>query len=204
MARSEGMFRLEGCSYVAIDPTHVGDPPIEKHLAWLDLDQGYTPANSYQSAAAYRRAGHDQHADRVLVAKQRARRATLPRGRRIVDWLLDSTVAYGTRPWRAAVMLLFWIVTTSVIYTIIGGDAMTATSDNAPKLPTRAVRGRHHDSCPGLWTQSMVAPREHTNRNADCPFRSRWMATVHCHSHWANGISADETDGQPSPLRHPP
>ncbi|MFJ9243469.1 oxidoreductase [Streptomyces sp. NPDC101776] len=75
-------------------------------VAWIRRSPGYNPQPYEQLASWYRKAGHDDEARRVLLARQRHRRQTLPWAARAWGHLLDMTVGYGYRPWLAGVWLL--------------------------------------------------------------------------------------------------
>ncbi|MFJ6656425.1 oxidoreductase [Streptomyces sp. NPDC091377] len=77
-----------------------------RRVAWIRRGRGYSPQPYEQLAGWYRTAGHDDDARRVLLAKQRHRRRTLPPAARVWGHLLDATVGYGYRPWLAGVWLL--------------------------------------------------------------------------------------------------
>ncbi|MEU7406052.1 oxidoreductase [Streptomyces sp. NPDC044948] len=79
---------------------------VAGRVAWVRRSPGYNPQPYEQLASWYRRAGHDDDARRVLLAKQRHRRRTLPWVARMWGNLLDATVGYGYRPWLAGVWLL--------------------------------------------------------------------------------------------------
>jgi hypothetical protein len=75
---------------------------VADRLAWLARDAaGYQPQPFEHLAAAYRRLGLDGEARRVLLAKQRARRRTLPAIARAWGVVQDAAVGYGYRPERA-------------------------------------------------------------------------------------------------------
>ncbi|MFF8837392.1 oxidoreductase [Streptomyces sp. NPDC015130] len=85
----------------------VGDRrTVDRRLAWIRSSPGYNPQPYEQLAAWYRKAGHDDDARRVLLAKQRHRRRTLSLASRAWGRLLDVTVGYGYRPWLAGIWLL--------------------------------------------------------------------------------------------------
>ena len=67
--------------------------------------RGYSPQPYEQLAAVYRRAGRDQDARTVAIAKQRARRRTLSLPGRLWSLLLDGLVGYGYRTWVAGLWL---------------------------------------------------------------------------------------------------
>jgi hypothetical protein len=83
-----------------------------QRLGWLARNaDGYSPQPYEQLATVYRRAGRDQDARTVAIAKQRARRRTLGLAGRLWSLLLDGLVGYGYRTWLAGVWLAgFWLV----------------------------------------------------------------------------------------------
>jgi hypothetical protein len=64
------------------------------------------------------RSGHDNDVRRVLLAKQRHRRTTLSATGRLASRMLDATVGYGYRPWRAAVWLALLLTVGTIVYAI--------------------------------------------------------------------------------------
>jgi adhesin HecA-like repeat protein len=101
---------LDGFVYDAL----VERKPISarQRLDWLTRNpRGYSPQPYEQLAAVYRRAGRDQDARTVAIAKQRARRRTLGLAGRLWSLLLDGLVGYGYRTWLAGVWLAaFWLI----------------------------------------------------------------------------------------------
>jgi hypothetical protein len=80
-----------------------GTESLRDRLDWVARDpHGYRPQPYEQLASLYRRIGRDDQARRVLLAKQRARQATLRPPGRAWSRLLDWTVGHGYQPWRAA------------------------------------------------------------------------------------------------------
>ncbi|GAA3633367.1 oxidoreductase [Streptomyces chitinivorans] len=79
---------------------------VARRVAWIRRSPGYSPQPYEQLAGWYRKAGHDDDARRVLLAKQRHRRRILHPAARAWGHLLDATVGYGYRPWLAGVWLL--------------------------------------------------------------------------------------------------
>jgi hypothetical protein len=88
--------------------------PVKAHqrLGLLGRNpRGYSPQPYEQLATVYRRAGRDQDARTVAIAKQRARRQTLGPAERLWSLLLDALVGYGYRTWLAVVWLAgLWVV----------------------------------------------------------------------------------------------
>ncbi|MDX2827437.1 oxidoreductase, partial [Streptomyces ipomoeae] len=83
-----------------------GRTSVIRRMEWIRRSPGYNPQPYEQLASWYRKAGHDDDARRVLLAKQRHRRRTLSPAARVWGHLLDVTVGYGYRPWLAGVWLL--------------------------------------------------------------------------------------------------
>jgi hypothetical protein len=75
---------LDGFVYDALYDDEEGRPvSAHQRLNWLTRDPGgYSPQPYEQLAAVYRRAGRDQDARTVAIAKQRARRRALDRNMR--------------------------------------------------------------------------------------------------------------------------
>jgi hypothetical protein len=82
-----------------------------QRLDWLGRNpRGYNPQPYEQLASVYRRAGRDQDARTVAIAKQRARRRTLPLPAKVWSLLLDGLIGYGYRTWQAGLWLVgFWL-----------------------------------------------------------------------------------------------
>jgi hypothetical protein len=97
--------RLDGFVY---DALYERDPvSARQRLDWLTRSpRHYNPQPYEQLVTVYRRAGRDQDARTVAIAKQRARRSTLGPAGRLWSLLLDILVGYGYRTWQA----LLWLV----------------------------------------------------------------------------------------------
>ncbi len=113
-------FRYDSLTH-AIDLAD--DGTIVRRLTWLrDAEQGgYSPGPYDQLAAMLRENGNEEHADTVLIEKQRRRYAALASGFRVLgrplvfwSWLQRSMVGYGYRPSRA----LAWLALLLVIGTL--------------------------------------------------------------------------------------
>ncbi|GGS20283.1 oxidoreductase [Streptomyces aureoverticillatus] len=107
---------------------------VARRVAWIRRSPGYSPQPYEQLASWYRRAGHDDEARRVLLAKQRHRRRTLPPAARVWGHLLDVTVGYGYRPWLAGV----WLLALTLLGTLSFGThspTPVKTGEGAPFQP---------------------------------------------------------------------
>jgi hypothetical protein len=153
---------LDGFVYDAL----YEDPPVsaDQRLDWLARNpRGYSPQPYEQLAAVYRRAGRDQDARTVAIAKQRARRRALyrvkgrwrtllsewrtlswpERRRRTLSWaewlwslLLDVLVGYGYRTWLAGVWLAgFWLVGWRVFDRAHGHNGLVLTTKPGEAYP---------------------------------------------------------------------
>ena len=125
------VVELDGFVYGSIKVTEGGErreavgarDSVTRRLAWIRRSPGYSPQPYEQLASWYRKAGHDDDARRVLLAKQRHRRRTLPPAARAWGHLLDVAVGYGYRPWLAGV----WLLVLTLLGTLTFG-AHTPTS----------------------------------------------------------------------------
>ncbi|MER5185157.1 oxidoreductase [Streptomyces sp. NPDC002896] len=117
---------------------------VARRLAWVRRSPGYSPQPYEQLASWYRMIGHDDDARRVLLAKQRHRRLTLPLPARAWGHLLDVTVGYGYRPWLAGVWLL--------ILTLLGTLVFGAQS------PTPVKPGEGAPFQPFVYTLDLLIP----------------------------------------------
>ncbi|MGW3460099.1 oxidoreductase [Streptomyces olivaceoviridis] len=108
------VVELDGFVYGSVKVEEAGErreavgrrDAVARRVAWIRRSPGYNPQPYEQLASWFRKAGHDDDARRVLLAKQRHRRRTLPPAARLWGRLLDVTVGYGYRPWLAGVWLL--------------------------------------------------------------------------------------------------
>ncbi len=75
---------------------------VTTRLRWLrSVLPDYDPDPYDRLAGSYRDGGHDDHADTVLLAKQRHRHSRHRSAGQLWGWLQEWTVGYGYRPWRA-------------------------------------------------------------------------------------------------------
>lgn len=117
-------LRLDGFGYDHLIP--VG-PPVDVggRCRWLTLDrQEYRPQPYEQLAEYYRRLGHDDDARRVLLAKERRRRATLHPIERVGGYLLDGLVGYGYRSWLAAIWLSVLVAVGTSVFSAVPPEAI--------------------------------------------------------------------------------
>jgi hypothetical protein len=121
------------------------DPlPARQRLDWLARSREFRPQPFRQLAAFYRASGRDEDARLVLLTAQRTRRRTLGPAGRAWGVLLDVTVGYGYRPWRAGAWLLGLLA---------AGSAYFAGHRPAP-LP--AYGGLHFN--PVVYTVDLLIP----------------------------------------------
>ncbi|MFI9341144.1 oxidoreductase [Streptomyces sp. NPDC052773] len=117
---------------------------VAHRVAWVRRSPGYSPQPYEQLASWYRKAGHDDDARRVLLAKQRHRRRTLRPAARVWGHLLDVTVGYGYRPWLAGI----WLLTLTLLGTLAFGTGS----------PTAVKRGEGAPFQPLVYTLDLLVP----------------------------------------------
>jgi hypothetical protein len=100
-----------------------------QRLAWIRRDvEGYLPQPYEQLIAVYRRAGQEEAARTVAVAKQWRRRQVLNPVAKIWNWLLYLTVGYGYRTWQTGLWLLFFGLAGTAVFAGAYPAHMIATS----------------------------------------------------------------------------
>lgn len=98
------VIRLRSFSFDALDEK---SSPSASRLDWIARDPSEFTPHPYESLASYyHRSGDEPAAKKVLLEKERARRATLSPAGRAFGYVQDITVGYGYRNWQA----LIWIV----------------------------------------------------------------------------------------------
>lgn len=103
---------LRGFTY---DSFHKDTADVPQRLQWLARDPGgYAPEIYDQLASVYRRAGREDDARRVGLAKQRRRRQALNLPGKALGRLLDLTVGYGYRTWKAGA----WLAVLTILGTV--------------------------------------------------------------------------------------
>lgn len=107
--------RLDGLTYSSIAPSK----DVAVSLAWLQtVADEFVPQPYEQLAEVYRRAGNDHAARRVLLAKERRRRAGSPPQVKAWGYLQDVMVGYGYRSWRAAGWLAALLITGTIVFSV--------------------------------------------------------------------------------------
>ncbi|MGW4795765.1 hypothetical protein ACWEPC_25450 [Nonomuraea sp. NPDC004297] len=104
-------LRLHGFTYDSLDGSDAA-----ARLGWIRRNPAYAAQPYEQLAGHFRRVGHDDEARRVLLAKQRHRRATARPLSRVWGYLFDATVGYGYRPWLAAVWLAVLVPAATLVF----------------------------------------------------------------------------------------
>ncbi|MFI1183620.1 oxidoreductase [Streptomyces sp. NPDC020799] len=138
------LLELDALTYERLEPLPPRSTSIR--LAWLkeNLSGQYLPQPYEQLAAAYRVLGHDSEARRVLRAKHRHHRSTLPCTTKIWDWLQDAVAGYGYRPALAG----GWLVTLTLLGTLVFSISE----------PQRSEPGRGPAFNPTVYTLDLLLP----------------------------------------------
>ncbi len=105
----KGKLRIDGFVYGALAPDNTPKGAKER-LGWLRLqpDEPFKPQPYEQLAKALRCMGHEKDAHEVLIAKNQDLRKHGNIGRigYIRNWVLDITIAYGWKPWKAVFLFI--------------------------------------------------------------------------------------------------
>jgi hypothetical protein len=151
---------LDGFAYDAL----YEDPPVRarQRLGWLARNpHGYTPQPYEQLAAAYRRAGRDQDARTVAIAKQWRRRRTLHPLGKLWNLLLYATVGYGYRMWLAVGWLLLLVGVGWRLFEQAHPAHLVAAKPPGQRPPFHA----------GIYALDLLLPF------ADLGYQGAWIAT---------------------------
>ncbi|MFF1292811.1 MULTISPECIES: oxidoreductase [unclassified Streptomyces] len=137
--------RLQGFTYGSLhEGGELQASSVERRVAWVRRHPGYAAQPYEQLASWYRQIGHDDDARRVLLAKQRHRRRTLSLPARLWGHLLEATVGYGYRPWRAGGWLAALILLGTTVF--------------ATHTPTATEPGQVPPFTPLVYTLDLLIP----------------------------------------------
>jgi hypothetical protein len=123
----DGLLRLDGFTY-----NRISEEPktaLEKRLAWIGSPDKpirtnkrriFTTQPYEQLESVYDKAGQDTEARKVAIARRRdlRRYGDLTPYRKVGNWLLDNSIRYGYRTWRAVVALAVLYAAAFVIFSI--------------------------------------------------------------------------------------
>jgi hypothetical protein len=121
-------LRLDGLSY---DSIVSASPSISAsdRIDWLRRDPtGYRPQPYEELARWFRRVGHDDQARAVLFAKQLHRRTEMLAISKAWGYLLEWSVGYGYKPWRAMAWLVMLVALGTTVFAIAPPKASTPSS----------------------------------------------------------------------------
>lgn len=175
------------------------DAGVLRRLAWLRGAMGgsYVPSAYDQLAAMLRASGNEEHADTVLIAKQRDRYSALARGFRVLgpmvvfwSWLQRWMVGYGYRPSRALGWLLLLLVAGTVWFSLYPGHCLLIRGD-PPNFPLYHFcpltnQDDHLVWNPFLFTLDLLVPIvDFGNKNRwALTGVSQWISTMLIASGW--------------------
>jgi hypothetical protein len=139
-------------------------PPVRarQRLGWVARNpHGYVPQPYEQLAAVYRRAGRDQDARTVAIAKQWRRRRTLHPLGKAWNLLLWATVGYGYRMWLAIAWLLL----------LVGVGWWRFDQAHPAHLVAAKPPGQRPPFHSGIYALDLLLPF------ADLGYQGAWIAT---------------------------
>jgi hypothetical protein len=142
----DGFVELSGLTYRGV-PGHPG-VSVADRLAWLARMTAYAAQPYRQLAAAYRAAGHEDEARRVLVAQQEHLHRTLTGWARLRHRLFGLALQYGYQPARAVALLAAVLaVAVGLFLGLAGGTVAQAGGTVAQAGGTVAQAG---GGCPAV------------------------------------------------------
>ncbi|MCZ7436765.1 hypothetical protein O7598_10215 [Micromonospora sp. WMMC241] len=104
---------LDGLTYDILEPR----PGVAERIGWLSRDpDGHHRQPYEQLATVLRGQGRGEDARRILLARQRRDTRRARPGSRLWGYLQDTTVGYGYRPQRAAVIFAALLVLGAVLF----------------------------------------------------------------------------------------
>ena len=159
---SDGSLNLNGLSYDSIASCAKGQHDGAKaRLEWIQSQYGGTPATLWsppnrnsnfatqpyqQLANFYLQAGLDADARRIAIARRRdfRRYGKISRSGKFGNWLLDFTIRYGYRTWRATIVL-------AVLYLLVVVFFLFASHHDAV-IPVQPTSGSSTQTAPSATT----------------------------------------------------
>jgi hypothetical protein len=155
-----------------------------RRLQWLRAAEGdiYRPGPYDQLATMLRSVGNEEHADTVMIEKQRRRYVALARGFRVLgplvvcwSWLQRSMVGYGYRPSRALGWLFLLLVIGTLWFALYPTHCVPITGDPSSFAGYRFCPLTNQDDHlvwnPFLFTLDLLIPI------VDFGNKSRWALT---------------------------
>lgn len=180
---------LNGFRYGAFE--RGADDSVAARLAWIRFAPGYAAEPYTQLAAVYRRAGHQERARDVLIARETdaRKRAPMTRWPRLKSVFLGATIAHGYKPGRAVLAVVVLVVAlTALLGSRSGRQAMVATmlptdrsAQNLPAAPTGVTCPRDYPCFdPLIYSAETVLPLVRLGqteywRPADARSRYQWF-----------------------------
>ncbi|HKN97471.1 MAG TPA: hypothetical protein VJX10_10175, partial [Pseudonocardiaceae bacterium] len=175
------------------------DAAVVRRLGWLrDAELGgYSPGPYDQLAAMLRANGNEEHADTVLIEKQRRRYAALASGFRVLgtpvavwSWLQRWMVGYGYRPSRALGWLALLLVAGTLWFALYPTHCTLVPGDPASFAAYRFCPLTNQDDHlvwnPFLFTLDLLVPIvDFGNKNRwALPGASQWFAATLTGAGW--------------------
>jgi len=130
-------MRLEGIEIGGIAVDRASDGWIDGRLAWLRAqNDGWSPQPYGQVVGALRLAGEDDPARRIAIGLERERRdkGGLRWISQVWNWVLDKTIAYGYRPYRAFIWAIVVILACAAVFAGCFGPVAFAQDDKHSHL----------------------------------------------------------------------
>jgi hypothetical protein len=134
---SRATVQLEGFELGGIAVENSGNGGTDRRLAWLRAqNESWSPQPYSQVVGALRLAGEDDPARRIAIGLEQERRGKggLRWISQVWNWLLDKTIAYGYRPYRAFIWAIVVILACAAVFAGCFGHVEFVPSDKPSHL----------------------------------------------------------------------
>ncbi|HEY3753762.1 MAG TPA: hypothetical protein VGL80_31610 [Pseudonocardiaceae bacterium] len=175
------------------------DDAVVRRLKWLREAERdvYSPGPYDQLATMLRASGNEEHADTVLIEKQRRRYGALARGFRVLgplvlcwSWLQRSMVGYGYRPSRALAWLFLLLVVGTLWFALYPAHCAVLPGDPSSYAQFRFCPTTNQDDHlvwnPFLFTLDLLVPIVDFGNKSRwaLPGASQWFAAALIAAGW--------------------
>jgi adhesin HecA-like repeat protein len=150
---------LDGFTYGALTGAEDGD--VASRLAWIRRNHDFSPGVYDQLADVYRRAGQDQDAREVTIAREndRRHRGQLSLPSKTWNMFLSLTVAHGYKPWRAALFLVVVVAMSTWLFLKPEAQTAMAPTKSSQPVPSAADCTASYECFePWIYSLDVVIP----------------------------------------------
>jgi hypothetical protein len=153
---------LDGFSYGLPNAT---DSNVDSRLDWIKRNhvagrRHFSPGVYDQLALAYRSAGQDGAARKVLIAREveRGRSGQLNPLSRLWNGFLGVAIKHGYQPWRIVVILVLAVVVSAVLFAWKGDEAMAPRADAPEGTKAQVCTGDYQCFSAPVYSIDVLLP----------------------------------------------